>query len=63
MFTIDLQFGCPTVLPMIASPYAVDTVPRATNKTRRTLKVFSLRLMPNILGHLAVDSSLIGDVV
>ena len=50
------QFGCPTVDPMIARPYAVARVPNATNMTRSKLKVFNLTVMPNILRlHLPLE--------
>jgi hypothetical protein len=56
-----LQFGCPTVDPMMASPYAVESVPRATNTTTQRLKALTICLLPtpNILASL---SSFNGDV-
>jgi hypothetical protein len=65
---LNLQFGCPTVEPMIARPYAVERVPSATNTTTHKLKALTICLLPKpiILANLhfvGVEQICLGDVV
>jgi hypothetical protein len=56
MLFVNIQFGCPAVDPIIASPYAVDNTPKATNITNSALAVLKWRCdRANIVEHFRLD--------